>query len=423
MKHLILTFIASLLILCLHAQKWQHIIGYPGTLEEGRELIEHYDNGYLITSIRSYGGENNHGWLVKTDINGEVLWDKQISVSPDIVLIDKTLYDEDGNIYIFGLIEQDTEYNWPLLVKLNACGEKEWCKNLYNPDFYYGFFKDAMLLDNGDLLGLAYFPDETQYDIIFLFCLSPDGEYKWKKSYASKANYPDFAQRTGNSIEKFGDTYIISGYVYSPYPGNPNHAYLRPMFIGIDEEFKEKWVIEFGINDSLLGKAEGAIAINDTLFMGVGRHRFVENGTEDQQSWLMFFDAKGNERGYKLLSDSQFGPEIKESVVFDIERIDEVKFMAAGGFMTVDEDLPWGEMIIDTAGNVYDYAIRENSGGGGHIWSKLLMINTPLQAATKHPIPTSTLCFTKSTKTWSRIPFTPETTPMTACVKAPSNRE
>ena len=355
----------------LTGQPWPSIIGEYGVLEEGRQIIEHYDNGFLITSSRGYGYDLHSGLIVKTNINGQVLWDKEIGIAPDQIMIDKTLYDEEGNIYVFGLIIQNTQYDWPVVIKLNACGEKVWCKNLYNPDFYFGYFTDAMLLDNGDLLGLAYYPDEDQHDIIFLFCLSPDGQYKWKKSYASCDNYPNFAQRIGNALDKFGDTYIISGYVYSPYPnGNPNHVFLRPMFIGIDEEFREKWVVEFGINDSLLGISYSSIQISDSVFMGVGTNRVIENGNLTDRSFLMFYDSKGNEVKHHVIKGSDIAPEIHQNKIYEIEKVNEELYVCAVGIGEQYSGSPMGEMIIDTAGNVFDYEIRQYSGGGGTYMDK-----------------------------------------------------
>ncbi len=352
----------------LTGQPWPSIIGEYGVLEEGRQIIEHYDNGFLITSSRGYGYDLHSGLIVKTNINGQVLWDKEIGIAPDQIMIDKTLYDEEGNIYVFGLIIQNTQYDWPVVIKLNACGEKVWCKNLYNPDFYFGYFTDAMLLDNGDLLGLAYYPDEDQHDIIFLFCLSPDGQYKWKKSYASCDNYPNFAQRIGNALDKFGDTYIISGYVYSPYPnGNPNHVFLRPMFIGIDEEFREKWVVEFGINDSLLGIAYNTIQINDSLFMGIGTNRVNDNGHLTDNSFLMFYDNKGNEIKHHVVHGSEISPDIHQNLLCDVKKIEGEKYLCTACLGDGYMGSPMGEMIIDTSGFVYDFRIRENTKSFPHL--------------------------------------------------------
>jgi hypothetical protein len=347
--------------------RWQNIIGYPGRLDESDNLIEHYDHGYLITGNISNGYNDQHGWLVKTDINGNKLWDIEIGIDPDQVFIDKTLYDDEGNIYIFGLLKQpELPHEYPMIVKLNACGEKQWCKLLVGgSNIEYGYFTDAILLDNGDLLGLASYPDSEQFDMIYLFCMSPEGEYRWKRSYASCSNYPYFAMRLGFSLSKFNEMYIISGYVYSPYPGgNPYHAWLRPMFIGINENFDEQWVVEFGISDSLLGKAYRTVQINDSLFMGVGTNRWVDNGIETDNSFLMFYNKNGDEISHKLIYGSDISPEIHQNLIFGIVQIDQKKYLCAVGIGEEYQGSNYGELVIDTAGNVYNYAIRENSEGG-----------------------------------------------------------
>ena len=216
MRKLIITLLFVLTSNLLFPQKWENTIGFPDQDETSRRVLEQYDKGYFIS-----GQYNDLGWLVKTDINGNLLWDKVIGVDPDITITEKTIFDNDGNIYVFGLIDNDVEAFWPIAIKLNACGEIIWCKSFYFEEYNFGSFTDAILLDNGDLLALASMPDETLHDMIFLFCISPDGDYKWKKSYASKDNHPLFSTRLGSRIQFFDDIYIISGYVYSPHPNFP----------------------------------------------------------------------------------------------------------------------------------------------------------------------------------------------------------
>nr|NQU90098.1 T9SS type A sorting domain-containing protein [Bacteroidota bacterium] len=331
--------------------------------------IEHYDHGYLITGNTDVGAGDFQGWLVKTDINGQLLWDKQIiSFSPDQVLLCKSLYDQHGNIYVFGLLHQTLPHEFPFIAKLNACGELQWCRLFAIEGSEYGGIEDALFLDNGDLYCMALMPDIPPVDeFIMAFRITPEGECLWFKHYASHENHPNFSTRLGSSINKFGDLYIITGYVYSPYPnGNPNHVNFRPMFIGIDEEFEEQWVVEFGIQDSLLGKAASCVAINDTLFMGVGRYRFVENGSMDKKAWLMFFNHKGEEVGYKILDDEQFGPEVLETCLYEVEHIEGDRYLITAGYLYDEvDDYIMGEMVVDTAGNVYNYALREYTRGGG----------------------------------------------------------
>ncbi len=197
----------------LFAQKWVHSIGQPNQYEASRRVIEHYDKGYLISAQLE-----EHGWLIKTDINGNVLWNKEIGAGSDQIITEKTMYDDQGNLYIFGLLWGDLESFYPLIIKLNPCGELQWCRLLYFEEYMFGSFYDGILLENGDLIGVANMPDEQQYDMIWLFCISPDGGYKWKQSYASKENYPIFEMRLGSRIQFFENIYISVAMSIHPIP-------------------------------------------------------------------------------------------------------------------------------------------------------------------------------------------------------------
>jgi hypothetical protein len=350
----------------LHAQRWEHTIGLPYRNEIGGKIMEHYDHGYLIAGYTGTGSGDSQGWFVKTDINGQLLWDKQIiSTSPNQVGIMKLLYDQNGNIYVFGFLWQNQPHEFPVIVKLNACGEKLWCRTFVLEGYNFGVFNDAMFTENGDLLCLAYMPEDdlSNDNRILLFRVSSEGELLWHKGYATHKDHPHYGDPTGMAINQFGDQYIITGSLHSPYPEDPNqnHVWLRPMFIGISADFEEQWIVEFGIADSMLGKAHSVVAINDTLFMGLGRHRFIENGIQDQNSWLMFFNHNGKQVGSHIIEDEQIGPEIVESIIPYAEQIDGDKYLATAGYMYNEDKLNWGEMVIDTAGNVYNYAIRENT--------------------------------------------------------------
>lgn len=360
MKRLATLVVIIVFAIPLFSQKWIKYIGEPNQIETSRRVVEHYDKGYLLSAQH-----NEHGWLVKTDINGNVEWDIELGTGTDQVITEKTVYNDLGDIFLFGTLHQDIEPFWPLAIKLNACGELQWCRQLYFNEYVDGSFYDAIILENGDLLAVANMPDEDQYDMIFLFCISPDGEYKWKQSYASKENYPDFEMRLGNRIQFFDDIYIISGYVYSPHPNYPTVTSIRPMFIGIDTLFNEKWVLEFGLEDNMKGKALETIQINDSLYMGVGRYRYIDSTGETQDAWAMIYNDKGEQTGYKIISADKLGSEITESVFYEIVRVNDSVYLASSGYFYGEEDdIAYGEIVFDTAGNVYNYSLRENTTGG-----------------------------------------------------------
>jgi hypothetical protein len=372
MKIIIIILFATLNITMAHAQKWEHIIGFPYRDDIRGRLIEQYDHGYLMSSNWRKGTGNTHGWLVKTDINGNVLWDKQMGLLPDQTGIVGVRCDDMGNIYTFGWLKSPNYANeFPFIIKLNTCGEKLWCRMFSLDGYTCGDFRDVIILENGDLLCLAYMPEDdvSNNNRILLYRVSSEGEFLWCKGYAKHEDHPYYGDPNGETINQLGHQYIISGTVYSPYPDDPNpyHVWQRPMFIGISEDFEEQWILEFGIADSTLGKGQTVVAINDTLLMGVGRHRFAENGILDQEAMLMLFNSEGKQLGYHLIKDKQLGPEVLESIIQSIEKINCDKYLVTAGYLYSEDKEGWGEIIIDTAGYVYDYAIREHTRSGNNL--------------------------------------------------------
>lgn len=361
MKKVIWSIVILFSLISASAQKWENTIGEPYQNEHSRRILEHYDKGYLIT-----GQLEEHGWLIKTNINGNVLWNQKIGDGPDRVITTKTVYDIDGNLYIFGFLEQDLPDEWPVTVKLNACGELQWCALSAFTEYDDGSFKDGIILENGDLLGLANMVNEEYTDFVHLVCISPEGEFKWKKSYASRTEHPQIAFCSSRRIQQFDDIFIISGYVYTPYPGPDSLTqHLRPMFIGIDSLFNEQWVLEFGIADSMLGKALTSIPINDSLFMGTGRHRYIDSTGMTKDAWAMYYNDKGEQIGYTTITKDKLGSEVNESTFYEVERVNDSKYIATAGFFYGEnEDEAMGEIVFDTAGNVYNYALREETAGG-----------------------------------------------------------
>ncbi|MFO7613934.1 MAG: hypothetical protein R6W71_04765, partial [Bacteroidales bacterium] len=100
-------------------------------------LTESYDPGYLISG--KYGANySKYNWLLKTDINGEILWQKTIGNGINSIALHDCAIDEPGNIHLGGSTKAYDPKGDPLILKLNACGEKEWCRVFFtenNQDF------------------------------------------------------------------------------------------------------------------------------------------------------------------------------------------------------------------------------------------------------------------------------------------------
>jgi len=134
------------------------------------------------------------------------------------------------------------------------------------------------------------------------------------------------------------------------------------MFIGIDTLFNEQWVLEFGMVDNMKGKALTSIPINDSLFMGVGRYRYADSTGELQDGWAMYYNEQGEQTGYAVITKDKLGNEVTESVLYEVERIDDSLYISTAGFYSNDlDENTIGEIVFDTAGNVYDFEIRIGS--------------------------------------------------------------
>ncbi|NOX48240.1 MAG: T9SS type A sorting domain-containing protein [Chlorobi bacterium] len=330
--------------------KTEAYFGMSNRMDYAEGLIEYYDGGYYFLG----GYEYEKGWTIKTDINLEHLWDFTFEFPSVPVYVKGSVKDTAGNIYLCGSVD-----SWPFVAKMNSCGEKLWCKVLkYENEFNYGYSKDIIITSNNNIVILVKYDSEDEINVIHLISLYENGDVLWIKPYASKNDYPWIAEPNGYSLKEINNNYYISGKCYWPYPDDTTHWFLRPLFIGIDSLFNEKWILPFYPLDSIYGKAYKTIPLNDSIFMGVGIRRLAES---KDHSLLMFYNKSGEEVGYREITNSQIGPNINSNEIRDIQRINDTLFMTASFFGLDNSENPAGEFVIDTAANLYNFESRPNT--------------------------------------------------------------
>ena len=355
MKQLVLITIGVLIICSLYSQNqdWVVTYGFPGHIDYANDIIEDYDNGYYVVS-----GSDYYSLKIKTSTNGSLLHDNIIAHDEGTIRTWAVTRDNIGNIFVGGPMFYDDTYPW--VAKFDSCGEKVWCRHFPNTECDYGGTVWDMLINtNNELIVLIGYSCADEGDQIYLAGLDENGNELWKKPYATKKDYPLIVDPWGYDLMEHNGGYYIAGDCYWPYPGNPNHVYLRPMFIGIDSYFREKWMLPFYALDTVFGWAETMIPLNDSVIMGAGIRR-ATNG-EDANSLLMFFTPDGEELGFSQVSNSQIGPDVEVNYIHDIERINETLFIAASPFGPHPGVNPIGELIIDTAANLYNFQSHPNT--------------------------------------------------------------
>ena len=338
--------------------KTEVYFGEAGRWDQMNDIMELYDKGYYLSGGFE-GSPYNLGWNIKTDVNLEMVYDKVMEHDLSTVAQFASVSDDNGNIYVTGFTTYPSQ--WPFVTKIDSCGNKAWCKILdYSDEYESGSSLDILITDNNELVLLTYIDSDPEIETIFLIGLSTDGDVLWKKGYASKDNYPWIEEATGYNLTEINNDYYISGFCYWPYPDDTTHVFLRPLFIGIDSLFNEKWILPFYALDSVFGDAFKTIAINDSILMGVGVRRAYSSTNEDN-AILMFFNINGEEIGFNEIFNDQIGQEIKGSDIRNIVRINENIFMTTSQFGPDFSANPFGELIIDTVGNIFNQQSHPNT--------------------------------------------------------------
>jgi hypothetical protein len=179
---LIIIFIVQSLALSGQTD-WMKVY-FPDKDALGNSVANSYDHGILL--VGKHGSNyTNFNWLIKTDVNGDKLWEKTIGDYSSTIKVSTLGYNNYGELYLAGLTSYNNNYNYdPMLIKLNPCGEKDWCKVFYAEDNNF-IIALEVTSDGGCVVLLRYMNPDITKDRLSLAGLSVDGELKWFVSYNS----------------------------------------------------------------------------------------------------------------------------------------------------------------------------------------------------------------------------------------------
>jgi len=222
-------------------------------------FIESYDKGFFII-----GPKNTYlySWIIKTDINGSVLWDKKVGNGQYQSILGGIDQSVDGGFVVTGQSNKYDTWGDPVIMKFSACGELDWCSVINTIGIGDYAIQVRTTTDNCYLL-LAIYSDPNPFNRIQLFKFDQTGELIWRQNYP-----PDSLMFAENSKNILIDSlfYIISAKCYYPDPGMPG-GYERPYYIKTDTAGNVIWRLVYGSGNGFHGVPHYKPIRNQTGFI------------------------------------------------------------------------------------------------------------------------------------------------------------
>ncbi len=281
-----------------NGQTWEKTYGLSGRFDVFQNLTESYDNGFIILGATDYFPDSR-GWVIKTDVNGNRLY--QIRLGIESVLdqlnlpfsIDNT--EDGGNIICTA---QGSSYLGDIgVIKLDACGDLEWCKVFRTDDNPDWGVEIKQLSDGGYIMVTIQYGGFRWTPRIHLFRFDATGELLWIEPYVLETNYPFMGENAPYDLVVTPDEdFFISGYCYwcddtLSTGGIHNQCRLKAMAVFADSSRQEEWVSAFQSSDTLSYSMGGWATQKSSGNFYLGA---IERSTMAYPPMLLVIDSLGN---------------------------------------------------------------------------------------------------------------------------------
>ena len=307
-------------------------------------LLKHYDGGYLLAG-RFGPNYPSYNWLIKTDVNGEIIWKKVFGMENSTLVLSAGVgFNSYGDIFMVGnVFENGNDIN-PLIMKLNACGEKQWCRVFVEDGINY--VSNLVITPVGGIVvALNQMGTVPFVDDICLARFDSDGNMQWKYCYNS-LDTALFNASAFNLTTSPDGGFLISGYCGYEDPNPPHSWWDKPYYVKTDSLGNFEWetVVHKEVSDKGGDAWSTVLSPDNKYFYSSISHYYYPNLGDAPA--LLKMDMSGNVVGiYDLAQPNEYGKMI------------EAKFISDSTLMA---SALWGNVlvggpkavIIDTLGNI-----------------------------------------------------------------------
>jgi hypothetical protein len=286
-------------------KKWEKTFGGSGE-DLGRSVSQTRDGGYVIVGTTySFGAGSADVYLIKTDSEGNKIWEKTFG-GKDFDFGDCVAQTRDGGYVIVGSTDSfGAGKSDVYLIKTDSDGNKIWEKTFGGKDFDDGY-SITQTNDGGYVIvGKTESFGAGSADV-YLIKTDSDGNKIWEKTFGGKGF--DW----GFSVAQSSDGgYIVAGLTYS-HMGGSNSAGVRDSdvyLIKTDSEGNKIWEKTFGskgydeVGYSVVQTSDGGYIIASKTRRGeyLGLY-LVKTDTQGNKVWEKIWGGLG---GFSFVSVSQ----------------------------------------------------------------------------------------------------------------------
>ncbi|MDP1622550.1 MAG: T9SS type A sorting domain-containing protein [Bacteroidales bacterium] len=340
------------------SQEWVRTFSMNNKSVFAPQIIESYDHGYILGADMTigYSGLLKIGWIIKLDVNGNVLWDKKLGNGErmwEIQGIDET---SDGGLILTG--GADTlDYSWydPWVTKLNACGEVEWCRVFHSNNTLNSGINIKTLQDNSYIYLLNNWGGTFPETSVWLMHLSHTGDIIWEQEYFAydplmRSENPKFLEITQDG------KYLITGTCDYPDSASVTPWWPQPMLILADSTGEAVWELPWGYARNFCGEGFQSITtVGGAIVTSISNYsRNPSGGYNPALSWT---SSSGVPIRFKNLKDStEFGKASSLTC-----NSDSVFFVGAGyqlngtGYLSVFKTDTFGNVLQEKVLNHSEY--------------------------------------------------------------------